>query len=407
MNIRALTAFVDPGWPLESDRIEQAGQAIQALREALSEAGYEIQGLRLATPPPSSVGGSIPPSERPEYAQRLEAEAFVHGFDYAAVGPALPEEPEGFEAVPEILAATENVLTSAIIADRDIGISFAAARACAAAIVHASTVTPDGFTNLRFAGLANVAPGSPFLPAAYHRGGQSAFAIATEGAELAVDAVREVPSLSTGRRRLISMIEAHAAAMSRSVEPLALEHEMRYLGIDFSLAPYPDHLRSLGTALETLGVPALGQPGSAAAAAFLADCLDGAEFKRTGFCGLFLPVLEDSILASRAADGSLTITDLLLYATVCGTGLDTVPLPGDTGEEAITALLLDVAALALRHNKPLTARLMPLPDKAAGDEVHFDFHYFTDSRVMSLEAAPLSGLFAGSGMLDLGSRRGE
>lgn len=407
MNIRAVTAFVDPGWPIDSDRIEGAGQAIQALREALSDAGYEIQSLRLATPPPSKVDGSISPSKRPEYAQRLEAEAFVHGFDYAAIGPALPEEPEGFEAVPEILAATENVLTSAIIADRDIGISFAAARSCATAIVHASTVTPDGFTNLRFAALANVGPGSPFLPAAYHRGGQSAFAIATEGAELAVDAVRDVPSLATGRRRLISMIEAHAAAMSRSVEPLALEHEMRYLGIDFSLAPYPDHLRSLGTAFETLGVPALGQPGSAAAAAFLADCLDGAEFKRTGFCGLFLPVLEDTILASRAGDGNLTITDLLLYSTVCGTGLDTIPLPGDTSEESIAALLLDVAALALRHNKPLTARLMPLPGKSAGDEVHFDFDYFTDSRVMSLEAAPLSGLFAGSGMLDLGSRRGE
>ncbi len=407
MNIRALTAFVDPNWPIESERIEEAGLAIQAMREALSEAGYEIQSLRLTTPPPSNIANSIAPSERPDFAQRLEAEAFVHGFDYAAVGPALPEEPEGFEAVPEILAATENVLTSAIIADRDIGISFAAARACATAIVHASTVNPDGFANLRFAALANVPPGSPFFPAAYHRGGQTAFAIAPEGAELAVDAVREVPSLSTGRRRLISMIEAHAAAMSRSVEPLALEHEIRYLGIDFSLAPYPDHLRSLGTALESLGIPVLGQPGSAAAAAFLADCLDGAEFKRTGFCGLFMPVLEDPVLASRAADGSLSITDLLLYATVCGTGLDTVPLPGDTSEETIAALLLDVAALALRHNKPLTARLMPLPDKSAGDEVHFDFHYFTDSRVMTLQAAPMTGLFSGSGMLDLGSRRGE
>lgn len=406
MNIRAVTAFIDPGWPIESERIESLGHAIEAVQEALTDAGYEIQSLRLATPPPAEIANGVPPSERDQFAQRLEAEAFVHGFDYAAVGPALPDEPEGFEVIPDILAATENVFTSALIADPQLGLSFAAARECAQAIVSSSTITDDGFANLRFAALANVAAGSPFLPAAYHRGGQSAFAIATEAAELAVDALREVPSLSTGRRRMVSMVEAHAAAMSRSVESLAVDHELRYLGVDFSLAPFPEHLRSLGTALESLGLPAVGHPGSAAAAAYLADCLDRAEFKRTGFCGLFLPVLEDSTLAARAADGQLTLTDLLLYATVCGTGLDTVPLPGDSSEDAVAALLLDVAALALRHGKPLTARLMPLPGKQAGDEVHFDFPYFADSRVMELEGAPLSGLFAGSGMLDIGSRRG-
>ena len=406
MNIRAITAFVDPGWPIDSERIEAIGEATKIVRETLEEADYEIQSLRLATPPPAEIANGVPPSEREQFAQRLEAEAFVHGFDYAAVGPALPEEPDGFEVVPDILAATENVFTSALIADPQLGLSFAAARSCAEAIVSSSTITDDGFANLRFAALANVGAGSPFFPAAYHRGGQAAIAIATEAAELAVDALREVPSLSTGRRRLVSMIEAHATAMSRSVESIAVEQELRYLGVDFSLAPFPEHLRSLGTALESIGVPALGRPGSAAAAAFLADCLDRAEFKRTGFCGLFLPVLEDATLAARAADGQLTLTDLLLYATVCGTGLDTVPLPGDASVDAIAAVLLDVSALALRHNKPLTARLMPLPGKAAGDEVHFDFPYFADSRVMELEAAPLSSLFAGSGMLDIGSRRG-
>ncbi|MGA9533467.1 MAG: DUF711 family protein, partial [Anaerolineales bacterium] len=171
--------------------------------------------------------------------------------------------------------------------------------------------------------------------------------------------------------------------------------------------PYPDHLRSLGTAFESLGVPAVGRHGSVAAAGFLADCLDRAEFKRTGFCGLFLPVLEDEVLASRAAEGQLSVTDLLLYSTMCGTGLDTVPLPGDTSADLITPLLLDLGAIALRHNKPLTARLMPIPDKVAGDEVHFEFPYFADSRVMALESIPLTGLFAGSGMLDIGPRRAE
>ncbi len=407
MNVRAVTLFVEPGWPLDPEVIEAAGLAAAALRDALQGAGYEVQTVRLATPSPAEGEHSVPPQERPDFAQRLEAEAFVHGFDYAAIGPALPEEPEGFEVLPDVLAATENVFTSGIFADRQIGLSLTALRACAEAILSISTISEDGFANLRFASLANVAAGSPFFPAAYHAGGSPAFALATEAAELAVDALREVPSLATARRRLVSMIEAHAAAMARTVEPLTLEHELRFLGTDFSFAPFPDHLRSVGTALETLGVAALGLPGSAAAAGFLADCLDRAQFKRTGFCGLFLPVLEDEILAARASEGSLTLTDLMLYATMCGAGLDTIPLPGDTSAEQIAPILLDLGALALRHNKPLTARLMPLPGKVAGDPVHFDFPYFSDSTVMELNAQPLTGQFASAGMLDIGPRRGE
>ena len=182
---------------------------------------------------------------------------------------------------------------------------------------------------------------------------------------------------------------------------LAGDGKGRHDGIDFSLAPFPEPERSLGTAIEGLGVPALGLAGSVAAAAFFAASLDEAEFKRTGFCGLFLPVLEDSVLAQRASDGSLTIKDLLLYSTLCGTGLDTVPLPGDTDQDALAALLLDLGALALRHNKPLTARLMPIPGKRAGDDVHFDFPYFADSKIMTLPAQPLSAQLAGSGMLDI------
>jgi uncharacterized protein len=106
-------------------------------------------------------------------------------------------------------------------------------------------------------------------------------------------------------------------------------------------------------------------------------------------------VLEDAALASRAADGNLTVTDLLLMSTVCGTGLDTVPLPGDTSPEQLAAILLDVAALSLRLDKPLTARLVPIPGKKAGDPIEFDFPYFANSRVMGVRAGALGGLLAG------------
>jgi uncharacterized protein (UPF0210 family) len=98
------------------------------------------------------------------------------------------------------------------------------------------------------------------------------------------------------------------------------------------------------------------------------------------------------------------VSDLLLYCAVCGAGLDTVPLPGDVTADALAALLVDVAALALRLNKPLTARLMPLPGKRAGDEVKLNSVYFAPTRVLAARASGLGGLFAGSETFDLGPR---
>jgi hypothetical protein len=144
--------------------------------------------------------------------------------------------------------------------------------------------------------------------------------------------------------------------------------------------------------------------GSLAAAAILTEAIDRADFPHAGFSGLMMPVLEDKMLAWRAAEGTLSVKDLLMYSAVCGTGLDTVPLAGDTTPEQISALLLDLAALALRLDKPLTARLMPVPGKKAGDPTGFNFEFFANSRVMALRAEPLKGALAGEETFQLNPR---
>jgi uncharacterized protein (UPF0210 family) len=135
----------------------------------------------------------------------------------------------------------------------------------------------------------------------------------------------------------------------------------------------------------------------------LTEALGRANFPHTGFSGFMQPVLEDSVLAKRAAEGTLTIKDLLLYSAVCGTGLDTVPLPSDVTADQIAPLLLDLSALALRLDKPLTARLMPIPGKQAGDTTEFDFAYFANSKVMALESEKLGGNFGGDEIFKLQS----
>jgi len=393
MKIRSITSFFSPARVFETG-LAPLGKFSRDAKTAFESAGYEVQTTRLATIPFPRWVKPLTQSRAVEAAVAIEAAAGMHGFGYVSMGPALPDLLESYSFIPDLLAATKNVFFSALLADAKHGISMSAVRKSAEIIAKAATLEANGFANLRFAALANVVPGSPFFPAAFHQGGKPAFAIATQAADLAVTAFSEVRTIPEGSQRLTEAIEQHAAKLTRVAEKLARKSGIKFTGIDFSFGPFPAENESLGTAFERMGVPAVGLQGSLAAAAILTQAIDNAAFPRTGFSGLMMPVLEDFTLAKRAAEETLTINDLLLYSAVCGTGLDTIPLAGDTTVEQISAVLLDLSALALRLDKSLTARLLPIPGKRAGEETEFDFAFFANSRVMELKAQELRTPFA-------------
>ena len=96
-------------------------------------------------------------------------------------------------------------------------------------------------------------------------------------------------------------------------------------------------------------------------------------------------VLEDYTIAKSLSENNFNLDTLLLYATMCGTGLDCVPLPGDVTEKELFYILLDLCTVSLNLNKPLTVRLMPIPGRNAGDDVDFDFEYFASSKIMKIK----------------------
>lgn len=404
MKIRAITYFFSPDRTQNSIGMSQAGAFMHRARRAFEEGGFEVQTVRLATPPFPIWLPELTEKRLLSEAHNLENAAIDQEVNYLSLGPALPNFPVSYSLIPAALAETQNVFFAGSLTTPQEGISLAAIRACGEIIHMAASLENDGFANLRFAALANVPAGAPFFPAAYHAGGAPAFSLACEAADLAVKAFSEANSLAEARQSLINSLEAHAKALNQIGEHLQEETQVAFGGLDLTPAPFPHIEHSLGTALERLGVPALGKPGSLAAAAILAATLDQATFHRCGFNGLMLPVLEDAMLARRAAEGSLTLKDLLLYSAVCGTGLDTVPLPGEATPQQLSAILLDVAALAQRLDKPLTARLMPIPGKRAGDLTGFDFAFFANSRVLDFNADPLTGLLAGDENFDLQPR---
>eukprot|EP00536_Pseudo-nitzschia_multiseries_P000427 jgi/Psemu1/970/gm1.970_g len=86
----------------------------------------------------------------------------------------------------------------------------------------------------------------------------------------------------------------------------------------------------------------------------------------------------------------LRMTDLLNVSSVCGVGIDTVPIPGNTKVDELTLLLLEVVGLAQCWNKPLSCRVFPVPNKKVGEMTTFDSPYLSPASEMSYT----SGIFA-------------
>ena len=388
MRIRSITVFCAPGYPPNRTLLSRVGIFANHALHELVNAGYEVQTLRMATPP---FPLWLPAYGRPLEADHLAIEAHAEGFEYLSLGPASPNNLADYECIPAVLAANNHLFMTGFLSTPDHQVSLSAAKACAKVIRQLAMLEPDGFANLRFAALANVPPYAPFFPAAYGEKTAPSFALAIEGADLAVEAFQGARTLQEARHKLISSVEFHAKKLTAAAEKVSKIYSYAFKGLDFTLAPFPNDANSIGKALEALGLPAFGQSGSLFASAFLTDSLDQAIYQRIGFNGLMLPVLEDSGLALCATEGHLSLQNLLLNSAVCGTGLDVIPLPGDTTEAELYPVLMDLTALALRLNKPLTARLMPIPGKKAGETTTFGFEYFANAGILPIHAQALAG----------------
>jgi uncharacterized protein (UPF0210 family) len=259
-------------------------------------------------------------------------------------------------------------------------VSRAGVSAAAQVIAALSRAFPGGVANFRFAAAANVAAGTPFFPVAYHDGPDS-LAAGLETPRLIREAGHGAIGAETAEQRMRERLDSELAPVAALAMACAEDEGRRYLGIDPSPAPGMDS--SIGEAVEALtGVP-FGGPSTLEACAAITGALKLLRVATCGYAGLMLPVLEDPVLARRAAERRFGVRDLLLFSSVCGTGLDVVPLPGDTPPDTLARIIGDVATLAVRLRKPLSARLFPVPGKAAGDEVAFDDPLLTKSIAMN------------------------
>jgi len=382
--IRTITAGVNLKNTSDVAALDSAITFLETAKKKFEEAGYEIQTLRISTQPLPEYLHGRSRQEALADLKKLDAVVSIKGV-LLSIGPVITDDrydPEFASWASALVRETKNINFSVSVASPERGIHRQTALTAAEAIVAISKSSAGGEGNFRFTAAANCLAGTPFFPVAYHQG-PPAFSVGIESAGLLQEAFEKSRDIDDAKTRLKALLESELGPVEKLAMDLSRTERLDYLGIDASPAPAKD--RSIGAAIEALTHAPFGSASTLAACAAITDVLKSLKLKTCGYNGLMLPVLEDPVLATRAAEGRYTVRELLLYSSVCGTGLDVVPLGGETTANELAALIRDVAALSTKLHKPLSARLFLIPGKKAGDRAEFSNPFLTSSVVMKLD----------------------
>jgi uncharacterized protein (UPF0210 family) len=381
--VRAVTAFVRLDRAQYKAQIADTLAFLRAARAACERAGYEVQSIRISTQPFPEYTRGASREEVLNFFRDYEALARAEGFD-PAIGPAMTadsDSPAQAELLAEVLSRYPLLNASLVVGGED-GVRWNSLRAAAKIVKHLQEHSPGGIGNFSFAATAMVPPHTPFFPGSYHTGAGRRFALALQSANVVAAAFAGTADFATARRALEAALGGHARKVEEVARQIEKDSGWTYEGMDLSPAPLKDV--SIGGAVEKLTRTKFGSSGTMTAAALITGVLHALPVKRAGYSGLMVPVLEDSVLAARWSEGLLTLDALLAYSAVCGTGLDTVPLPGDVTLAQLERILGDMASLAVKLKKPLSARLMPVTGKKPGDRTTFDDPFLVNATIQRL-----------------------
>lgn len=367
------------------------------LIEEFDKIQLEVQSKRICSQPLFSYADQHFYTENlNETLQRLNTQFRIlqdlfnrYNIDYFACSSMLADSLETFgvfeklllNEIPQYIKTFDTLFSSINVASTKHGINLSALKSSAKII---KSLSSDPFKNLNFCISSNVTPdlNIPFFPASYHTSNIPGFSLALEMADEVLRICEDVNNVSDIKKKLRNKFTEIYNSLLPISEKIGKKFDLEFKGIDFSPAPFPEIDKSIGTAIEKLGFEYFGSHGASFGVALIKNSIPSDLEKALGFSGFMQPVLEDFTIAKRLSEDKFNLDTLLLYSCLCGTGLDCIPLPGDITEKELFHILLDVCTISLQLDKPLTARLMPIPGKNVGDNVAFDFEYFAPSKVI-------------------------
>jgi len=420
MKVRSVTVglsltpadFSDGGGSLRQ-KLARSHAILTALAAAYVAEGFEVQTVRVAFNAQEEWLPSDDDIDGAERAVRM-IDTELASLDLAFCSLGCASSLAHVRQLPRLLAISPRLYASAHFAPAKGDIVPPAELLLAAAAVatelHARCGTQGNF---RYTSSFNCAPGNPFFPVAYHRGEGYGVSIALECGDLLFLAFHGAESPSEGCANLEDTMRQALTPVQRiaSTACAGLGPDVVYKGIDASINPGLTLPDSVGAGIESLLPPGnnnvFGAWGTLAAVSAVTRAIknlahegrdtagssssssSSSPIVLAGYSGLMMPVMEDVVLAERAArtPPTFTLRDLLTFSSVCGVGLDTVPVPADTPPDAIAAVYTEVAAMAFRLDKPLSCRLLLFDGTKPGDLTSVtDNPYIVNTRVFAVQS---------------------
>ena len=380
-NVRTVTAFVNIDRSRYEAQVDEAMKVLDAAKAEFSKRGYATQTVRIVTQPLAELVEGLNDQDALAFLRAFDDLSAKRGF-MPNVGPAMmrdSDDPASMHLLAQALSTLPHLNASAIIADDD-GIHWKTIHESAKLVRYVTDHSAHSQGNFLFTASAMLKPLGPFYPGAWHNGAGKQFSLGFEGANV----VQQVFGATHGDfdasvAELTRQLTIHAKVGEEVGNAIAASTGWTFAGVDPTPAPLGD--ASIGDAIERYTGASFGTNGTMTAALAITTAVKAVKVRQVGYSGLMLPVMEDKRLAQRWAEGTYEIDSVLAYSAVCGTGLDTVPLPGDVSEDRLVKIFGDVAALAWKWHKPLSARLQPVSGKKTGEMTEFESQYLFNTRL--------------------------
>lgn len=413
--------------------IDNAKFVLEHFSKKFAQHGFEVQTVRLSL---NSIDDWLPlpggDSTREDNERHIRAHILklVELLDAAelrmcAIG-GCSSKSAYVEYMPFILSLSEK-LSSCVRFDKssengeELSSNFAECQRAAAACLDLHKRCGD-LGNFRFCSSFNCLPGTPFFPTSFNgseltNSNKFKVSIGLENGDLLYIAFFGATTFDEARDNLKTTLiqvlkpiqdmarecERELAACSGKMAAVG-GGNVEYMGIDASLNPGLSIPDSVGAGLEAgllcmqpseseseskaQKLPEFGCWGTLAAVSAVTSAIksipSSTDIKLIGYNGFMLPVMEDLILSQRT--NNFTMRDLLMFSSICGVGIDTVPVPDSAALDvrSLAGLYQETSALAFRLNKPLTVRVLPMAGKKAGDTTEIVSPYLCDTKVFAL-----------------------
>ncbi len=297
-------------------------------------------------------------------------------------------KPENVNILNNLLKKFPQAFINVMVADHE-NINKTSVLSASNLINNVSKISQNGFDNFRLGISSNCKPHTPFFPFSYHEGSKG-FSLALEIIDSFLELVEKHKLENTDYKRdlLVKSLTSDLNKINEIGIILEKQTGFKYYGLDASLAPFPNGSSSVGKLLELLGIEVVGSNGTLLITSYLTNIIKSSikksKVKSVGFNGVMYSVLEDDFLAASAKAKNISLDSLALYSSVCGCGLDMIPLPGDVFDEEIASIILDIASLAISLNKPLGVRLLPIRGKRVNEMTEFNYDFLVDTRIFEI-----------------------